>query len=176
MSKDLQESQDKSEVDFTKMMTDYIEPDGRLFLYAKLHGWNDLLHDYQSCFDLKSKENYPVTNQKASEYISFIESTGAKLVCTWGYYAYFRQESKKGNFEIYSDKESKIEYYKRIRKLFISLCFIEMFCSSIEWFCFFNVKAIMFMFLGIFLTTLTVLFFYQASKCNKKINQLNNEL
>lgn len=126
--------------------------------------------------DLKSKENYPVTNQKASEYISFIESTGAKLVCTWSYYAYFRQESKKGNFEIYSDKESKIEYYKRIRKLFISLCFIEMFCSSIEWFCFFNVKAIMFMFLGIFLTTLTVLFFYQASKCNKKINQLNNEL
>jgi len=57
LSKDLQKSQDKSEVDFTEIMTDYIEPDGRLFLYAKLHGWNDLLHDYQSCFDLKSKEN-----------------------------------------------------------------------------------------------------------------------
>ncbi len=57
LSKDLQKLQDKSDVDFTKMMADYIESDGKLFLYAKLHGWNDFLHDHLSCFDLNPKGN-----------------------------------------------------------------------------------------------------------------------
>ena len=57
LSQDLQKTQEKTEEEFEESMSDYIQNNGRLFLYAKLHGWNTFLHDFLSCFDLNSKEN-----------------------------------------------------------------------------------------------------------------------
>lgn len=57
MNRDLQEAQSLNEKDFRKYMADYIDEKGRLFQYAKLHGWNDVLHFKEYCFNLKSKEN-----------------------------------------------------------------------------------------------------------------------
>lgn len=57
MNRDLQAAQSLNEEDFKKFMSDYIDDKGRLFQYAKLHGWNDVLHFKEYCFDLKSKEN-----------------------------------------------------------------------------------------------------------------------
>ena len=57
MNKDLQAAQSLNEEEFKKHMSDYIDDKGRLYQYAKLHGWNDVLHFKDYCFDLKSKEN-----------------------------------------------------------------------------------------------------------------------
>lgn len=57
IAEDLQRLQSCSEEDFEKVIADYSLVNGRLYLYARIHGWNSLLHDQAACFDLNSKEN-----------------------------------------------------------------------------------------------------------------------
>ena len=52
------------------------------------------------------------------EYIQLIEDTGAEYVQRWGVWGIFR---KKGQFELYTDKESKREQYIKTRKFFFSM-------------------------------------------------------
>lgn len=59
------------------------------------------------------------------EYIDFVESTGAEYVCSWGFYVIFRKEAEKGTFKLYTDAESKIGLYRRIRLLFLVVGLME---------------------------------------------------
>ena len=42
---------------FREEMSDLTELDGRFSYYAQLHGWTEILNEYNRCFDLKSEEN-----------------------------------------------------------------------------------------------------------------------
>lgn len=53
----LQECQQMDDEEFTVQLDDFINPDGRLFYFAQLHGWNELVSEGKRCFDLKSDEN-----------------------------------------------------------------------------------------------------------------------
>lgn len=65
-------------------------------------------------------------DQKKREYIDFVESTGAEYVCSWGYYMIFRKETEKGEFKLYTDAESQMKLYQRIRRLFVMVELIEL--------------------------------------------------
>lgn len=71
-------------------------------------------------------------NREKKEYIDFVESTGAEYVCSWGAYVIFRKEASKGEFKLYTDKESKINLYQRIRLLFLSIGILELSMSIIQ--------------------------------------------
>ncbi|MEY8235236.1 DUF2812 domain-containing protein [Lachnospiraceae bacterium 66-29] len=71
-------------------------------------------------------------DRKKREYIEFIEETGAEYVCTWGFYMVFRKKKEKGDFKLYTDPESQIKLYQRIRKLFFAVLLLDLAVSILE--------------------------------------------
>lgn len=60
------------------------------------------------------------------EYIELVEETGAEFVCRWGLWMIFRKEASKGAFELYTDTESQIGLYRRIRRMFLLVGAVEL--------------------------------------------------
>ncbi len=69
----------------------------------------------------------PVWRNDYEEYIELVEETGAEYVCRWGWWLIFRKEAEKGEFTLYTDVESQIALYKRIRWMFLFVGMLE--CS-----------------------------------------------
>ncbi len=65
--------------------------------------------------------------KKNREYINLVEETGAEYVCKWGWWLIFRKETAKGEFELYTDIESQVALYRRIRRMFLIVGLLE--CS-----------------------------------------------
>ena len=79
--------------------------------------------------EIELKENgseIAVTNDNKKEYIDFVEATGAEYVCSWGFWLIFRKETEQGDFKLYTDKESRIKLYQRIRFLFLAFALLEL--------------------------------------------------
>ena len=53
----LKEAQSLSDEEFRQSMSDLTDLDGRFSYYAQLHGWSEILSEYNRCFDMKSDEN-----------------------------------------------------------------------------------------------------------------------
>lgn len=53
----LQHAQHVSEVELATNFQDIIDPNGRFFYFAQLHGWSKEIEEARRCFDLKSEEN-----------------------------------------------------------------------------------------------------------------------
>lgn len=111
------------------------------------------------------------TKKEIKDYINIIEDSGAEFIQKWGMWIFFR---KKGNFELYTDKESQIERYTRIRNVFGMLSLIELLVlySQIKVLFTSNNKMVILTILIIFLIYIT--FFFQMFKCNSKINELKS--
>lgn len=68
----------------------------------------------------------PVWRNDYQEYIELVEETGAEYVCRWGWWLIFRREAAKGEFALYTDTESQIALYKRIRWMFLFIGILEL--------------------------------------------------
>lgn len=64
---------------------------------------------------LKELPSHP----ESVSYIRFLEETGIEYIGSLLRWAYFRKKAADGEFEIYSDIDSKIKHYKRIMTLFL---------------------------------------------------------
>ena len=53
----LKQAQNLGEQEFKDTMSDLTDLNGRFSYYAQLHGWTEILNEYNRCFDLKSEEN-----------------------------------------------------------------------------------------------------------------------
>lgn len=73
-----------------------------------------------------------IGDQQKRQYIDFVEETGAEYVCDWGWWVTFRKETSEGKFELYTDLESKIALYKRIRKMFLWIGIFECYIGFIN--------------------------------------------
>lgn len=62
---------------------------------------------------------YPMDSVESQNYIQFMEETGAELVATYHRWAYFRKKASEGDFNIYTDIDSRLKHYERIRFLFL---------------------------------------------------------
>ncbi len=68
----------------------------------------------------------PIWRNDYQEYIEFVEETGAEYVCRWAWWLIFRREATKGEFTLYTDAESHIALYKRIRWMFLFFGMMEL--------------------------------------------------
>lgn len=48
------------------------------------------------------------------DYVNFMEGTGAKLVCNYSNWLYVKKRKSEGEFQIYSDHSSRIQYINRL--------------------------------------------------------------
>lgn len=64
--------------------------------------------------------------KKDREYIELVEETGAEYVCRWGWWMTFRKKAAEGEFELYTDVESRVALYRRIRRMFLVIGLLEL--------------------------------------------------
>lgn len=75
---------------------------------------------------------HPVYHPESQEYIKFMEDTGAEFVASYNRWVYFRRKETDGEFNIYSDMDSKIRHYNRIRQLFIFVFVFNFFIGVLN--------------------------------------------
>lgn len=68
----------------------------------------------------------------SNDYREFMQEMGAEIVANWGFWIILRKPASEGRFELYSDVDSQIEHYTKIRKLFKFAAILEVICLSIE--------------------------------------------
>ena len=64
-------------------------------------------------YRLELLEN-PPNHDESAAYIKFLEESGVEHVTSYQCWIYLRKLSSEGDFEVYSDVESKLKYYKRV--------------------------------------------------------------
>ena len=65
------------------------------------------------------------------DYRKFMEDTGVELVCMWGFWVILRKKAADGPFQLYTDVESSIEHYSKIRVMFKVATILEIICLTI---------------------------------------------
>lgn len=68
----------------------------------------------------------------SSDYREFMAEAGVELVCLWGYWVILRKRASEGAFELYTDVESSIEHYTKIRRMFKAAACLEIICLFME--------------------------------------------
>lgn len=76
----------------------------------------------------------PLNHPTSREYLSFMEETGVERIASYNRWVYFRKKAADGEFEIYSDIDSKIKHYKRIRVLFSLIILLNLMAGWINFF------------------------------------------
>jgi len=109
------------------------------------------------------------TVEQRNELYDLIRDSGGELVQTWGIWAIFR---KKGSFELYTDPESQIKQFRRIRTIFVRVAIVEFLLSIPQWYNAIQTKEPMLLLMSMLLTLIAFVFLKQARTCTKKITEL----
>ncbi len=67
-----------------------------------------------------------------SDYREFMGEAGVEIMGLWGPWVFLRKRAAEGPFELYTDVESTIEHYTRIRNLFKVATAVEIACLVME--------------------------------------------
>lgn len=123
--------------------------------------------------------------QRKREYIEFVEATGAEYVCSWVFYMIFRKQTSKGSFKLYTDTESEIKLFQRLRLLFfwvglmeLLLCFFQTgnYINYVNHFWRPHLGENIFMLMGVcFVYVATIAFLIMIIRLTRKINKLKRE-
>ena len=73
---------------------------------------------------------FSVTN----DYREFMKEAGVEIVCLWGMWVILRRKAAEGDFVLYTDVESTIAYYAKIKRMFKVAMIIECACLLTELF------------------------------------------
>lgn len=68
----------------------------------------------------------------SEDYREFMSETGVEIVSVWGPYVILRRKAEEGAFELYTDVESIMEHYKKIRTMFKIGFILETLCLIME--------------------------------------------
>ncbi|MGB4589805.1 MAG: DUF2812 domain-containing protein [Clostridiaceae bacterium] len=108
--------------------------------------------------------------KETNSFYDLVRDSGGELVQTWGFWAFYR---KKGSFDLYTDRESQISQYEKIRKLFIVIGFIELMVMFMQLSQYLENRSIFSLVGVVVFTLLTIVLFAQVIKCTRKIASLN---
>lgn len=68
----------------------------------------------------------------SEDYREFMSEAGVEIVGVWGPYVFLRRKAEEGAFELYTDVESIMEHYKKIRTMFKIGFILEALCLIME--------------------------------------------
>ena len=105
------------------------------------------------------------------DYRQFMEETGAEVIQPWGYWIILRKKAAEGDFELYTDVDSNIAHYKKIRLMFKVATIIELLCFMIETVCAMQGAEIGWLFM-VLLGIVIIAFIRAIVTTNKKIAEL----
>lgn len=70
----------------------------------------------------------------SDDYRKFMSDSDIEIIQSWGFWVFLRKLSSEGEFQLYTDVDSQIEHYKKIRNMFKAVTVIELICLFIELF------------------------------------------
>lgn len=117
---------------------------------------------------------FKVTN----EYKEFMNEAGIEIVQVWGPWVILCQEKSKGEFELFTDYESKIAHQKKILKIFKAVSILEMICFFIEIFSVLNGNSVAVyaaILLGLFVFVFCKMTFITKARINR-LRAANGEI
>lgn len=82
-------------------------------------------------FRIELLEHIP-THPESKAYINFMKENGIDCIASYKRWVYFRRNSSEGAFDIYTDLESKLQHYKRIHVLWLTLMAVEMIIGLVN--------------------------------------------
>lgn len=68
----------------------------------------------------------------SEDYRKFMEDAGVEIVLSWGSWVILRRTAEQGKFELYTDVDSCIGHYTKIRRMFRAVTVLELICFLIE--------------------------------------------
>lgn len=68
----------------------------------------------------------------SNDYREFMQEMGAEIVVNWGFWTVLRKPASEGEFVLYTDVDSQIEHYTKIRRMFKVAAVIEIICFFME--------------------------------------------
>jgi len=123
----------------------------------------------------------PLTHPDSMEFLRCMEEGGAETIASWVRWVFFRKKAAEGAFEIYTDLDSKINHYKRIRGLFAFGAAAEAFAGlsnvglAIVAYLEDGVMLWTNFYLGLMVLLLGMLFLKICGRSARKIKKLKNE-
>lgn len=114
-------------------------------------------------------------NGKKHDYEAFMNDTGVEVICQWWRWVYLQREASAGSFEMYTDTDSKIIQYNKIKNFFKIFLILEIFCFFIELLATIDAGSFVFGMFTILLAIFCLAFLKIIWKCNWKIEQYKHE-
>jgi hypothetical protein len=149
-----------------------------------------IFYEFEQCepgeyiYRLELLEN-TINTPESMNYIQFIEDTGAEMIGSWVRWVYFRKKASEGAFDLFSDLDSKINHYVRIRNFILPFTFLEFSCAVL------NVNTFIAstdqyssfaqglrqtnLFYALLLSLLSIMFLLIFLSLQKRINELKKE-
>lgn len=113
-------------------------------------------------------------NGEKEDYESFMKEAGIDIVGQWWRWVYLQKKAADGPFELYTDKESKISHYSKIRNLFIVFAAVEIIFFFIELMAAMRTGEIVFSIFAGLLAMISFAMLRIVWKCHAKIEQLRH--
>ena len=107
----------------------------------------------------------------SDDYREFMNESGIEIVSCWGYWIFLRKLASEGEFQLYTDVDSNIEHYTKIKLMFKIVAIIELICTFIEIYCGITGFAMGYPFACI-AGAFAIVFINMASRTNHTIQQL----
>lgn len=117
----------------------------------------------------------PATFREQQAFLAFMRELGVEPVDKWYRWCYLRRRAAEGPFELYSDAESQIALYSRIRRFFLGALILESICLMIELTAALQTREPLFWAFSGLLFALVLGFARIVKKCGGKIRRLQGQ-
>ena len=135
-------------------------------------------YDFEECepgeYRLRMEFTERTSGPELEKYVEFVESTGAEHIGTFNRWLYFRRKAELGEFELYSDNESRVKYLKRIIRVLAAVGGLNLYIGIYNLFLFWSNRFFVNL-LGIINLLLGILSLYGVYTISKKVKKLEND-
>lgn len=114
-------------------------------------------------------------NGDKDDYASFMHDTGIEVIGQWWRWVYLQKKASDGPFEMYTDLESKITQYNKIKNFFRVALVLEVICLFIELMATLNNGSIIGGILTVLIAIICLAMLKSIWKCKQKIKQYIHE-
>lgn len=108
-------------------------------------------------------------------YRDFMNEMGVEIIALWGPWVYLRKYASEGPFELYSDVESRVAHYEKIRGIYKAVAIVELLGVFLEMLAGINGFALGWMFACI-LAALAIAFIRQCFNISAILADLKSRL
>lgn len=137
------------------------------------------IYSFEACtpskyiYQVDFKENF---FEMSESYREFMRENEIEIVQTWGFWIFLRKLSNDGLFLLYTDIDSQIEHYTKIRNMFKGASLIMIICLLIQCICIAQEPDIIFLYILLGIACAFVfMILHTAFKTNQKINELKEQ-